>query len=62
MGRKRTYDNGKPLSLELKKIVVDKVQFYGGSKHNGKVPHGMHKITVSKTWNKFLLNGTHEIV
>ena len=72
MGKKRSYDNGKPLALELKKLVVDKVQFYGGSIHTGKVPHGtfakmsrdlcLHKTTVSKTWNKFLLNGTHEIV
>ena len=72
MGKKRSYDNGKPLALELKKLVVDKVQFYGGSIHNGKVPRGtfakvsrdlcLHKTTVSKTWNKFLLNGTHEIV
>ena len=67
MGRKRSYDNGKPLPLALKKLVIDKVEFY-----TGKVPHGtfakisrdlsLHKTTVSKTWNKFLLNGTHEIV
>ena len=72
MGRKRSYDNGKPLALDLKKLVVDKVEFYGCSIHTGKVPHGtfakvsrdlsLHKTTVSKTWNKFLLNGTHEIV
>ena len=72
MGKKRSYDNGKPLALELKKLVVDKVQFYGGSIHTGNVPRGtfakvsrdlcLHKTTVSKTWNKFLLNGTHEIV
>ena len=40
MGKKRSYDNGKPLALELKKLVVDKVQFYGGSIRNGKVPRG----------------------
>ena len=72
MGRKRSYDNGKPLPLALKKLVIDKVEFYGGSIHTGKVPRGtfakisrdlsLHKTTVSKTWNKFLLNGTHEIV
>ena len=72
MGRKRNYDNGKPLSLELKKLVVDKIEVYGISIDTGKVPHGtfakvakdlcLHKTTVSKTWNKFLLNGTHEIV
>ena len=48
------------------------VQFYGGSIHTGNVPHGtfakvsrdlcLHKTTVGKTWNKFLLNGTHEIL
>ena len=69
MGRKRSYDNGKPLPLALKKLVIDKVEFYGGSIHTGKVPRGtfakisrdlsLHKTTVSKTWNKFLLNGTH---
>ena len=68
----RSYDNGKPLALELKKLVVDKVQFYGGSIHTGNIPRGtfakvsrdlcLHKTTMSKTWNKFLLNGTHEIV
>ena len=59
MGRKRSYDNGKPLPLVLEKLVIDKVEFYGGSIHTGKVPCGtfakisrdlsLHKTTVSKT-------------
>ena len=60
------------MSLELKKLVVDKIEVYGSSIDTGKVPFGtfakiakdlyLHKTTVRKTWNKFLLNGTHEIV
>ena len=59
MGKKRRYDNGKPLALELKKLVFDKVQFYGGSIEDGKAPRGtfakvsrdlcLHKTTMSKT-------------
>ena len=71
-GKKRNYDNGKPLVVELKKLVVDKVELYGGSIRTGHVPHGtfakvsrdlsLLKTTVSKTWTRFVQNGTHEII
>ena len=73
MGKnKRNYDSGKPLAVELKKLVVDKVEHYGGSIQSGHVPHGtfakvsrdlsLHKSTVSKTWTRFVQNGTHDII
>ena len=60
------------MAVELKKLVVDKVEHYGGSIQSGHVPHGtfakvsrdlsLHKSTVSKTWTRFVQNGTHYII
>ena len=68
--RKRTYVNGKPLSLELRSLIIDKIRNNGGDEETAKVPYGtfaivaselnLHKTTVSKTWRNYLLNGTLE--
>ena len=70
--RKRTYVNGKPLSLELRSLVIDKIKKNGGNEETATVPYGtfatvasdlnLHKTTVSKTWRNYLLNGTLETV
>ena len=70
--RKRTYVNGKALSLELRSLVIDKIKKNGGNEETATVPYGtfaivasdlnLHKTTVSKTWRNYLLNGTLETV
>ena len=70
--RKRTYVNGKSLSLELRSLVIDKIKKNGGNEETATVPYGtfaivasdlnLHKTTVSKTWRNYLLNGTLETV
>ena len=45
--RKRTYVNGKPLSLELLSLVIDKIKENGGDEETAKVPYGTFAIVAS---------------
>ena len=45
--RKRTYVNGKPLSLELRSLVIDKIKKNGGDEETAKVPYGTFAIVAS---------------
>ena len=61
---------GKPLSLELQTLIIDKVKQSRGSIETGKVPYkvlatvpkwlDLYRSTVSKMWRQFLIHGTVE--
>ena len=45
--RKRTYVNGKPLSLELRSLIIDKIRNNGRDEETAKVPYGTFAIVAS---------------
>ena len=64
--RQRTYSNGIPLSEDLRKLLVKKLQYFGACNLTGKIPCGvvmrvakdlhLSNTSVKKIWKHFVEN------